>query len=348
MLKSNEALKRERHQKLLSHISNADIRRATEPAFETDNAAGAFALLADGERRRIPGALITIVGIEAGAPRALGAHMAVLSDGTYCGYVSGGCVEAAIAGEALEVLRSGKDAVLRFGLGSPFMDIRLPCGGGIDVHVHVNPAAALIGKALDGFSRRQAFAIEFSPDDSSARLVPEPDSKTVSGWAEGVFSRRYQPATRLVVIGRGLEFETMLRMSRSAGLELAAFTPDDQGVRLAQSLGVHATTLAGIGDAPPLPIDIWTAVIFLFHDHEWEEELLAEVLDSGAYYVGALGSRATHAARCTRLRDRGLTETAIARVHGPVGMFGPTRNATALAVSVLAQVIEERRQFDQS
>ena len=65
-------------------------------------------------------ALAMLVEIRGGAARALGAQIAVSADGRYCGYVSGGCVEAAIAAEALEAMRSGKDRTVMFGSGSPF------------------------------------------------------------------------------------------------------------------------------------------------------------------------------------------------------------------------------------
>lgn len=320
-----------------------DFTRATDCAFDGDGPEAAFALLADGTRRGLACALITIVGTDGGAPRAPGSHMAVLADGTYCGYLSGGCIEAAIAGEALEVLRTGKDAVLRFGLGSPFIDVRLPCGGGIDLHVHVNPAPLVIDGVLAALSGREAFALELSPRAGTSELVPDAKRHAGSGWENGVFRRRYRPRTRLVMIGQGPEFEATLRLAWGADFELAAFSPDAHSLRCAAGLGVSATQLIGIADSPALPADPWTAIVFMFHDHDRETALLMRALESAAFYVGALGSRATHAMRCARLRDRGVGEAALARIHGPIGLFGPTRDATSLAVSVLAQIVEERR-----
>ncbi|WP_197486936.1 XdhC family protein, partial [Rhizobium bangladeshense] len=75
-------------------------------------------------------ALATLVEIRGGAARAIGSQIAVATDGSFCGYVSGGCVEAAVATEALLAIAEGKDRVVEFGLGSRFFDIVLPCGGG--------------------------------------------------------------------------------------------------------------------------------------------------------------------------------------------------------------------------
>ena len=80
--------------------------------------------------------LVTLVEIHGGAARPLGAQMVVREDGRYCGFVSGGCVEAAAAFEALEMMGSGRDREIRYGEGSPWFDIVLPCGGGITLTLH--------------------------------------------------------------------------------------------------------------------------------------------------------------------------------------------------------------------
>src|SRR6185437_6034797 len=85
-----------------------------DAGLDPDNPASAFGLLLSGRREGIEGALLTIVNIEGGAPRSIGTHMAVLADGRYCGYVSGGCVEAAVAAEAIAVMARRRDEILRF------------------------------------------------------------------------------------------------------------------------------------------------------------------------------------------------------------------------------------------
>lgn len=103
----------------------------------TDDAKAILTFAADGAETKYGSALVTLVEIRGGAARALGAQMAVRGDGGYCGYVSGGCTEAAVAAEAVAAINKGTDRYLRLGEGSQFFDIILPCGGGITLAIHV-------------------------------------------------------------------------------------------------------------------------------------------------------------------------------------------------------------------
>ena len=105
---------------------------APEPraAFLSDDAIDILAFAADALDQGHAAALVTLVEIRGGAARAIGAQMAVRGDGLYCGYVSGGCTEAAVAADAVIALHKGMDRNLKLGEGSPFFDIGLPCGGG--------------------------------------------------------------------------------------------------------------------------------------------------------------------------------------------------------------------------
>src|SRR5690606_16603641 len=100
-------------------------------AFLSDDAIDILAFAAQSMAEGHAAALVTLVEICGGAARAIGAQMAVREDGLYCGFVSGGCTEAAVAAEAVIALQKGLDRNLRLGEGSPFFDIVLPCGGGI-------------------------------------------------------------------------------------------------------------------------------------------------------------------------------------------------------------------------
>lgn len=316
-----------------------------DTGLDPDDPASVFTLLAEGARDGIAGALMTIIAIEGGAPRALGAQMAVLADGRFCGYVSGGCVEVALAGEAIRCIGAGTDAVLRFGVGSPFIDIKLPCGGSIDVHVHVRPAAQLVSEAQRMLAQRAPFCVALGPRDGTAILAPGSGARERSEWRDGVFWRHYHPLTQLVLIGEGHELVSLAQLGRAAGLPVAAFMTAEAHRDTVRRAGASMVPVTG-GTLPALPVDPFTAIVFMLHDRFKEGSLLGAALATDPFYIGALGSRRTHATRVARLAAAGMTAERIARLRGPIGLYGPTRTASALAISVLGEITEARIRLD--
>jgi xanthine dehydrogenase accessory factor len=305
--------------------------------------AAPFAFLRRARTLGIRGALISISAIDGGAPRPLGAHMAVLEDGRWLGHVSGGCVEAAIAAEVMPVIARQTDEIIRFGKGSCFIDIRFPCGGGVDLLIHTQPDDALLEGALARFEGRKAFAIAFDPASSSSRLV---EAAGETGWDDGVFVRRYLPRTKLLAIGRGPDLEVIARVAQAAELDLAFATPDEGTAASLAALGAPITLLRTPGQAIDLPIDRWTATVLLFHEHEWENAILARAAAADGFYLGALGSVRTHRERCERLRGMGVPEDHIARIKGPIGLIDRAREPGMLALSVLAEITAARAVLD--
>jgi xanthine dehydrogenase accessory factor len=89
-------------------------------------------------------------------------------------------------------------------------------------------------------------------------------------------------------------------------------------------------------------VDGYTAIVLMHHDVDKELGLLEVALQSDAFYIGALGSRRTHEKRILRLRELGYEQSVIDRIKAPIGMFGPARRATSLAISILADLAATR------
>jgi xanthine dehydrogenase accessory factor len=90
-----------------------------------------------------------------------------------------------------------------------------------------------------------------------------------------------------------------------------------------------------------LGADDRTAIVLFFHDHDWEPPILAGALQTPAFYIGAQGSQRARDARLQALQLIGIESTSLARLHGPVGLIPSARDAGTLAVSVLAEVLNE-------
>lgn len=272
-----------------------------------------FAVDAWHQGRRV--ALATLVDIRGGAARALGAHVAICGDGRFCGYVSGGCVEAAVAAEALEAMEEGRDRLVRFGDGSPFFDIVLPCGGGISVVIHVVRDVAPLEEVLHRLDGREAVGLRYSHEKQSLAIAEVPSR---AGAQAADFLTVYRPLTRVAISGRGAEAEAVARIAAASGWMVERM--DD-----AQSTQSDA-------------LDSFTAFVLLHHDLDAEQKMLEIALGSSSFYIGALGSMRTHRRREVMLRAAGYSEADIARIKAPIGMFGPTRDAQSLAISVVADI----------
>jgi xanthine dehydrogenase accessory factor len=329
---------------LTAATSPADLSPAAFAGWSRE--AQPYAFLARARALGIDGALVPISGIDGGAPKALGTHMAVLADGRHIGHVSGGCVEPAIAAEVAAILASGgSDQVIRFGKGSCFIDIRFPCGGGVDLLVHLRPAAALLDDALARFARREPFAVSFDPANARATIGA---ATRPTDWQDGVLHRRYLPRTRLLVAGRGPDVEVLARVAAASEHDLAIATPDEPTAHALADLGATIELLKSPAQPWDLPIDPWTATVLLFHEHEWEHAILARAAAAPGFYIGALGSRRTHAARRERLAAMGVPAAELDRIRGPIGLVDRAREPGMLALSILAEISAVRAALDRA
>lgn len=265
-------------------------------------------------------ALATLVEIRGGAAKPLGSQMAVAADGRFCGYVSGGCVEAAVASEALVAMARGMDRMVMFGDGSPFFDIVLPCGGGITIAIHLLRDADPVRNVLDRLERREQGGLRYRP---ACRSLENAEPTRRSQWSDGDFTTVFRPRTRVVISGQTLEAEAVARLAEASGYDVHRWRPDD--VPRGKDI-----------------IDSFTAVVLLHHDLELEAVVLEEALASPAFYIGSLGSTRTHRRRTAGLTRAGHSQQEIDRIKAPIGLFGPTRDATSLALSVLADVAAAR------
>ena len=281
-------------------------------------------------------ALIVVTGTHGGGVRAPGALAAVSDIGDCAGYISNGCVDADMFSQARGAIEDGAVRTVRYGAGSPYLDIRLPCGGAVDLMIIPNPDAALIAEFHRELRHRNAIAFSCSIEGG---LEAEDPKKHVNRWRDDQFFVRCRPKMRLRIAGRGTEPIALMRTAHALDFDVLLQSPDEDRLDAARALGYEAQQLVSIDQAPKSEDDEHTAFVMMFHDHDWEAELLKEALKTDAFYIGALGGRKTHKSRCEVLRAAGVSEDDIARIRGPIGLINSVRNASYLAVSVLAEVI---------
>lgn len=162
--------------------------------------------------------------------------------------------------------------------------------------------------------------------------------------AENWFIHPHNPPLRLIVIGAVHIAQALVPMAATLGFAVTVVDPRRAFAteeRLGQQVAIS-------GDWPDeamtaLAPDTRTAVVTLTHDPKLDDPALEVALRSPAFYVGCLGSRKTHAKRLERLRDAGLNDAELAKIHAPVGLDIGAITAAEIAVSILAQIVASRR-----
>ena len=165
-----------------------------------------------------------------------------------------------------------------------------------------------------------------------------------SGTVDEVFVEVLAPDPRLLVFGAGPIAEALCSMAATAGFLVEVADPRPafaRKERFPDAAAVHCGWPADL--VPLLAPDGASYAVSLLHEARFEDELLPELLRSDARYLGALGSRRTHAARCNRLREAGFSSEDVARIHGPVGLGIGASTPAEIAVSILAEVVAVRR-----
>ena len=271
----------------------------------------------------IPCALVTLVAIDGSSPRRLGSQMAVNANGDYLGYISSGCAESAIVAEAIDAINHATNRTIRYSAGSKYIDVVLPCGSGIDVHFDATiQTSSLQHLATQIAARRPAsLTIDLAIGDSPTQ-----------------FTRAYDPAPRIIVAGRGINVDFVARFAHDLEWDIVVASPDQQTLaRLTPIARAHHLTKPA--DFDPALIDARTAVVLVFHDHEWEPAILARCASSPAFYVGALGSRRTHAQRRDLLAMSGVPATFIDTIHSPIGLNLGAKNPAEIALAIIAEIL---------
>jgi len=165
-----------------------------------------------------------------------------------------------------------------------------------------------------------------------------------SAWSAGSFHVRHDPDLRLVIIGRGAETEALTKLAIAYGAMVEVLSPDPETIHACVRHGAVAWHLARPSRPPHLRSDRHTAIVMLFHDHDWEIELLAQALTLRSFFIGAMGSRRTHERRLPELRKHRVPDELSRRIVAPVGMIRSARDPDTLALSILSQVVDAHRE----
>lgn len=204
--------------------------------------------------------------------------------------------------------------------------------------------AAVVVTELATGAQRLATAATLASDPLSPEIAAALAARRSGKAGEGsVFLAVDVPPPRMLVIGAVHISQALAPMARLAGFDLTILDP-----RTAFATPERFPDVPVIAEWPDeaLPaygLDPFTALVALTHDPKIDEPAIATALRADCFYVGALGSRRTHAKRVERLAAAGLSQQAISRIHAPIGMDIGASSPAEIAVAVLAEVIRALR-----
>lgn len=156
---------------------------------------------------------------------------------------------------------------------------------------------------------------------------------------EPVFLNVHVPPPRLVVIGAVHISQALAPMAKIAGYAMEVIDPRTAFATTERFEGVELFADWPEDVLPGRPLDPYTALAAVTHDPKIDDYPLAEALRAGCFYVGALGSRKTHATRVTRLRGQGVAEGLLADIKAPIGLDIGAASPQEIAVAIMAEVI---------
>ena len=170
------------------------------------------------------------------------------------------------------------------------------------------------------------------------KALSDDRSMTVESDAGAIFIEVFNPPLRCFIVGAVHIAQPLARMAAELGYKVTVVDPRTAFATDARFPEIELSTEWPDEALARLKPDKRSAVITLTHDPKLDDPALAEALKSQAFYIGALGSRKTHAARLKRLGELGFKDSDFERIHGPVGLNIGAISPAEIAVAILGQV----------
>jgi xanthine dehydrogenase accessory factor len=313
-------------------------------------------------------AVATVTRVVGSAPRPVGARLLVTSDGAFAGSVSGGCVEGAVIEEASQVLADGRPRKLHFGISDEMSwEVGLACGGAIDVLIqkaepriwrHLadlysdgQDCALLTVIGEGGDLGRQAVIRADENGDSwmkpeaiqAARRALQGHGSGVEVLADTHLIELIAALPHLIIFGGVHAAIPLIQMARTMNFRCSVADPRARFANRERFPEADRLLVAWPEEAlAQLGADGRSAIVVLTHDPKIDEPALRAALASDAFYIGAIGSRKTHAERLERMRQAGVPDEQLARIHGPIGLDLGGRTPEEMALSILAEIVAVR------
>ncbi|MDP3450006.1 MAG: XdhC family protein [Anaerolineaceae bacterium] len=321
-------------------------------------------------------ATATIVKANGSPMRPIGSKMAVTDDQQITGSVTGGCIEGAVYEEAQEVLTSGIPKIVRYGVASdqtPW-EVGLSCGSSLDVFIESLQSSAWqqqFSTLQQNLDENQLFAAVtlLNGEDIGAKLLVWPDGRTQGSLGSSELDKAginaalqqlvtrdpkatklsdeveafidvYIPPSRLIIVGAVHIAIPMVGLAKALGFRTLVVDPRKPYNNRERFPSADELILEWPSDAiDKMNPDQGTFIAVVSHDDKLDNPALASALKSQAAYVGVLGTKRNVGKRLDALRELGVSEELLKRLHAPIGLDIGAVQPEEIALSVLAEIV---------
>lgn len=289
--------------------------------------------------------LCTIVETWGSSPRPAGSWLALNEAGDWVGSVSGGCLEEDLIRRCVEQ-QPGQVRLIDYGVSDRDRDtFRLPCGGRIRLLLEPMLQAshgAHVSQLLTALERREAIAREVCLNTGEFGVLRSEGVSVAVQVRDERLCHALSPHCQLLLVGVGEVAHFVAEFAQAADFEVSLCEPREtfargwrnERVPLLQALP-DDLVMSRFGDG-------WCGILALAHDPRVDDLALLAALRSDAFYVGAMGSVRTSAARRQRLASLGLSAAELERLQAPIGLPLPSKTPAEIAIAIVADLIRAR------
>ena len=197
-----------------------------------------------------------------------------------------------------------------------------------------------------GGEQRLVKATDIAADPLRAELSRQlrtGKSGNVEVAGKKLFLNVYAPTAKLVIVGAVHISQALVPLARSLDYDVTVVDPRTAFASPERFPDVPLIAEWPDVALPPLSVDHYTAFVALTHDPKIDDPALLHAFAKNCFYIGALGSRKTHAKRAERLRAQGASDADIARIHAPIGLDIGAVSPSEIAVSIMAEITAQLR-----
>ncbi len=194
--------------------------------------------------------------------------------------------------------------------------------------------------------QRAVKAADFAGDPLHAELdkhLRMGKSSTIEVDGKKLFLNVYAPTAKLVIVGAVHISQALAPLARSLGYDVTVVDPRTAFASPERFPDVNVIAEWPDVALPPLNVDHYTAFVAVTHDPKVDDPALLHAFERDCFYIGALGSRKTHAKRGDRLKAQGLSDAQFARIHAPIGLNIGAVSPSEIAVAIMAEITAQLR-----